>query len=373
MGLGAPKQFTQLDGVPMLVHTIRAFEQLDAIGLICVAAPQNHLDETRSLLKKFQLTKTQVVAGGKLRQDSVKAGLSHIPPEYDLVAVHDGARPLVSPDLIGRCLAKAAKTGAAMAAIPVKDTLKEVGKDLIIRRTIDREHLWQAQTPQVVRTDILKNAFAVAEKQSFIGTDEASFLELIDVPMSVVEGSEKNIKITRPDDLVIAQAILMKKDNQPILRTGHGYDAHRLVENRELILGGVTIPHATGLLGHSDADVLTHALCDALLGALAEGDIGKHFPDSDPAFKNISSLKLLENVMSLVRSKGYRLLNADITIIAQKPKLSPHFPAMKKNLSKACQADQGAINLKGTTTEKMGFAGRQEGIAAHAVVLLQTA
>ncbi|RJX35378.1 MAG: 2-C-methyl-D-erythritol 4-phosphate cytidylyltransferase [Desulfurivibrio sp.] len=377
MALGAPKQFAELAGIPLLVHTVRAFAQVAEISAIIVAAPKDYLRHTGELMARYGLPGVKVVAGGELRQDSVQAGLAQVPPECGLVAVHDGARPLITPALIRACLVAAQQTGAAMAAIPVKDTIKEVAADHFIVRTIDRKTLWQAQTPQVVRTDILRRAFAAAEEKSFIGTDEASFLELINERMSVVQGSEENIKITRPGDLLIAEAILMQKEQTgaqpaaPALRIGHGYDAHRLVAGRPLILGGVEIPHATGLLGHSDADVLTHALCDAILGALGAGDLGRHFPDTDPAYKNISSLKLLARVMDAAKEQGYSLGNADITVVAQAPKLAPYFPAMREKLAAVCCADQSAINLKGTTTEKMGFAGRQEGIAAHAVVLLQ--
>jgi 2-C-methyl-D-erythritol 4-phosphate cytidylyltransferase / 2-C-methyl-D-erythritol 2,4-cyclodiphosphate synthase len=376
MGLGSPKQFRILAGVPLLIHSVRAFEQVADISAIIIAVPMDYLAHTRELLEQYGLQKATVVAGGQLRQDSVQAGLAHVPPECEFVAVHDGARPLISPVLITACLAAARKTGAALAAIPVSDTIKEVTSDHIISGTVDRERLWQAQTPQVVRTDTLRKAFAVAAETSFIGTDEASFLELINEPMAVVQGSEQNIKITRPDDLVIAEAILMKNENTAAphasspFRIGHGYDAHRFVADRPLILGGISIPHPMGLLGHSDADVLTHALCDAILGAMGAGDIGRHFPDHDPAYKNISSLKLLAQVVASAWKDGYILGNADITVIAQEPKLAPHFPAMREKLAAVCHIEQNFINLKGTTTEKMGFTGRKEGIAAHAVVLL---
>ena len=376
MGLGSPKQFCLLAGVPLLVHTVRAFAQVPEIAAIIIAVPAEYLAHTRELLDRYGLDKAVVVAGGQLRQESVQAGLARVPPECGFVAVHDGARPLVTPALITACLAGARQTGAAMAAIPVSDTIKEVTPELLISRTVERDRLWQAQTPQVVRTDILRKAFAAAAKTSFIGTDEASFLELINEPMSIVPGSEQNIKITRPDDLLIAEAILMKKENRADpqaaspFRIGHGYDAHRLVPDRPLILGGIAIPHPMGLLGHSDADVLTHALCDAVLGALGAGDIGRHFPDHDPAYKNISSLKLLAQVIASAGEEGYFLGNADVTVIAQEPKLSPHFPAMRAKLAEVCQVKQSMINLKGTTTEMMGFTGRKEGIAAHAVVLL---
>jgi len=377
MGLNIPKQFYRLAGRPVLVHTLEAFHKVKAISDIIVVVPKDHISSTKEMVKEYDLNKVSaVIAGGKLRQDSVKAGLSQTPSNTEYVVVHDGARPLVSPSLIQSCLEAAQESGAAMAAIPVKDTLKEVDGDKNILRTVDRSALWQAQTPQVAHTEQLKEAFAVAERTSFIGTDEASFLELISQPMRVVEGSEKNIKITRPEDLLIAEAILMEEEKISTPHTfpkiGHGYDAHCFAKERKLILGGITIPHPLGLLGHSDADVLTHAFCDAILGALGQGDIGSHFPDTDPQFKNISSILLLEHVIQLAHKKGYLVSNADITVIAQKPKLAGYFPAMKENLASACNIKPDQINLKATTTEKMGFTGREEGISCHSVVLLQT-
>jgi len=199
MGLDGPKQFVELAGVPLLVHTLRAFEQVEHIREVIVAAPESHLGQTKDLIEKFHISKTTVVKGGKLRQDSVQAGLDHVAENCEFVAVHDGARPLVTSQLICTCLDADRQNGAAMAAIPVKDTIKEVGSDHVILHTVDREKLWQAQTPQVVRIDILQRAFAEAAQKTFIGTDEASFLELINEPMMVVEGSEQNIKVTRPD------------------------------------------------------------------------------------------------------------------------------------------------------------------------------
>lgn len=378
MGQPHPKQFLELAGAPLLIHTLQAFQATAAIGAIIVVVPASHLDFARRLLENRFTKITAIVAGGRLRQDSVRIGLEQVTSFFSLVAVHDGARPLVTPDLIQACVETAREKGAAMAGVPVKDTIKEVGPDGRIRRTVDREMLWQAQTPQVAATSLLRQAFAEAELRDFTGTDEASFLELIGEPMHVVEGSEENIKITRPEDLPIAEAILMKRQQtaapaagSPSLRIGHGYDAHRLVSSRDLILGGVRIPHALGLAGHSDADVLTHALCDAILGGLGRGDIGRHFPDSDPAYEGISSLKLLDQVMGLARKEGFELVNADVTVIAERPKLAPHFAAMQEKLATACGISPGAVNLKGTTTEKLGFTGREEGIAAHAVVLLQ--
>ncbi len=371
MGTSTPKQFTELLGVPILIHTIRAFRQVPAIEAIVVVAPAKHRELTCTLLARYQLDGCCIVViGGTLRQDSVRLGLAQVPDDATLVAVHDGARPLISPKDIERCLEAAAAHGGAIMAVPVKDTLKGVGADAFIRHTVEREGLWQAQTPQVVRTGLLKEAFAKADQDGFIGTDEASLLEHGGWPVTVVEGSETNLKITRPDDLLMAEAILMQKQPSPQLRIGHGFDAHRLVAGRALILGGMEISHALGLLGHSDADVLTHALCDAILGAIGAGDIGRHFPDSDPQYKGISSIKLLAHVIGLAAEKQFRLCNADITVVAQRPKLAPHFPAMQKILAEACRVEPDAINLKASTTEQMGYTGREEGISAHAVVLM---
>jgi 2-C-methyl-D-erythritol 4-phosphate cytidylyltransferase/2-C-methyl-D-erythritol 2,4-cyclodiphosphate synthase len=221
---------------------------------------------------------------------------------------------------------------------------------------------------------LLERAYEYAEATEFIGTDEASLLEHAGVSVSVVMGSEKNIKITRPEDLRIAAALLQDyREKGDAMRIGHGFDAHRLVEGRKLILGGVDIPYELGLAGHSDADVLVHALMDALLGALGAGDIGRHFPDTDEQYRGADSLKLLERVMELVAARKMRLVNADITVVCQQPKLAPHLATMQGNLAAVCGASPEQINIKATTTEKMGYTGRGEGIAVHAVVLLTRA
>ena len=372
MGTTLPKQFALLAGVPILIHTLRAFAAVAVVEELIVVAPAAHLDRTRSLLAEFGLLdRCRVVAGGRLRQDSVRCGLEAVAETSELVAVHDGARPLIQKPEIERCLAAAAEAGAALLAVPVKDTLKAVAAGGLIRHTVEREGLWQAQTPQAARRELLQKAFALADRTGFVGTDEASLLEHAKIPVRVVEGAESNLKITRPEDLRIAEALLMETQSAfTALRIGHGFDAHRLVRDRALVLGGLTIPHELGLLGHSDADVLTHALCDAILGAIGAGDIGRHFPDSDPQYKGIASLRLLEHVIALAAEKDFRLGNADLTVVAQRPKLSPHFPAMRKLLAEACQVAEEAINLKASTTEQMGYTGREEGISAHAVVLM---
>ena len=373
MGLPGPKQFYALNGVPILVHTVRALARAGGLDGIVLVVPADQLARAQELVNEYQLERVLgVVVGGSRRQDSVKAGLDFLPASVKLVLVHDGVRPFVTPELAEECLRRAAAVGAAMAAIPVKDTLKAV-TDLRVVKTVDREQLWQAQTPQAMRVDLLRRAFIVAEEKGITGTDEASLLEAIGCPVAVVPGSEQNIKITRPEDLRLAEAIMHHDHPRTVpgaMRVGHGYDVHQLVADRPLVLGGVTIPHSLGLAGHSDADVLTHALCDAILGALGAGDLGRHFPDTDKKYKDICSLRLLEQVVAMAADRSYLLANADITVVAQRPRLAEFLPAIIANLATACRVDQTAVNCKATTTEKLGFAGREQGIAAHAVVLL---
>lgn len=369
MKAACPKQYLSLAGKPILVHTVEAFHRVEEIDLIVVVVPKTKISETAVLLREHGLDqRTRVIAGGVRRQDSVKEGVGQL-QGYDIALVHDGARPLVSSGLIRRCLAGAVESGAAIAAVPVKDTLKRGGENNIIMATVDRTCLWQAQTPQAAGVDLLKEAFFINGDRDV--TDEAMLLEGAGIPVTLVMGGETNIKITRPEDLEIAEKILMDRTSRN-LRIGHGYDAHRFAEGRDLILGGVKIEHNRGLAGHSDADVVTHALCDAILGALGRGDIGVHFPDTSEEFKDIYSITLLERVARQMREDGYQLGNGDVTIICQEPRLAPHIAAMKKKLAAACDVDVESINIKATTEERMGFTGRVEGISTHAVVALHS-
>jgi 2-C-methyl-D-erythritol 4-phosphate cytidylyltransferase/2-C-methyl-D-erythritol 2,4-cyclodiphosphate synthase len=291
-----------------------------------------------------------------------------LPPETEFVLVHDGARPFVSRTLIEQCLQAAMRHGAAILAIPVRDTIKQLNSSGVIVGTVDRSQLWQAQTPQGIAVDLLRKAYDFALRDGFEGTDEASLLEHAEIPVHVVDGSEENIKITRPDDLKLATNH-NKESHFPGI--GHGFAAHRFKIGRHLILGGVDIPFDLGLEGHSDADVLIHAFIDGLLGAMGLGDIGGHFPDKDPQYKDISSLKLLEKVIRLVQEQQFSICNADLTIICQRPRLAPFVDEMRVNMATACFVSQDCINIKATTTEMMGYTGRSEGIAVHAVVLLE--
>jgi 2-C-methyl-D-erythritol 4-phosphate cytidylyltransferase/2-C-methyl-D-erythritol 2,4-cyclodiphosphate synthase len=372
METARPKQFLALAGVPVLARTLRAVLDHPKIDAAAAVLPPDQLQSGAELLLPFlspaQQKKLLFTAGGASRQESVRNGLAALPADIDRVLVHDGARPLVTAAIIDRCIAGLDAHGAVIAAVPVKDTLKEVAADGAALRTVDRERLWQAQTPQGALRSLLEQACQQAEADGFVGTDEASLLERAGIPVSVVMGGEQNLKITRPEDMALAAALIGQKEG--VMRIGHGFDAHRLVEGRKLILGGEEIPYHLGLDGHSDADVLVHALMDAILGALGEGDIGRHFPDTDAQYRGADSCLLLARVMDLVRAKGLRLLNADITVICQRPKLAPHMTAMQARLRALCGTE--AVNIKATTTEGMGYAGRGEGVSSHAVALLAT-
>lgn len=371
-GTSRPKQFVEIANVPILVRAIQPFLELNIAGPVIVALPLDRIETAREMFRACfspaDLARLILVAGGRTRQESVLAGIRALPPETVMVLIHDGARPFVNPELIRKCLDEAVLKGAAITAVPVRDTLKEVGPDKMIRRTVDRVNLWQAQTPQAARRELLERAYVLAGEKGFAGTDEASLLEHAGCPVAVVDGSEYNFKITRPEDLMIAAALL--EENTP-MKIGHGFDAHRFAPGRKLILGGAVIPFDLGLEGHSDADVPVHALMDALLGALGAGDIGSHFLESNPQYRNISSLLLLKQVMELVRNEGFAVVNADVTVICQQPRLAPYIDSMHENIAAACRIEKNAVNIKATTTEKMGFTGRGEGIASHAVVLLR--
>jgi len=239
-----------------------------------------------------------------------------------------------------------------------------------LRAQVEPRHGRRPPGPSPGGTPEERRRRTAADEEGFTGTDECSLLERAGVPVTVVPGAESNLKVTRPEDMMIAEAMLGRAEPP---RIGHGYDAHRFAAGRELVLGGVRIDWDLGLDGHSDADVLCHAVCDAILGALAAGDIGSHFPDSDPAYRGISSLKLLEEVAAMAGKRGCVVASLDATVIAQAPKLAPHISAMRENLARSAGISPDRVSVKATTTEKMGFCGRGEGIAAHAVALLVAA
>ena len=296
-----------------------------------------------------------VIEGGASRQESTSRGIKFAlkgkPNEY-IFLIHDAARPNASPELYHRVIEATHEKGAVVPAIRVKDTIRDIKKG-----ALSRDDLRAVQTPQGFSGEIIIDAISNAEEKCFVGTDEGSLVDFMGLPVHTVIGSESNIKITNPEDLTKTVCV------------GSGYDVHAFAENRKLILGGVEIPFEKGLLGHSDADVLTHALMDAILGAMGEGDIGLLFPDNEPEYEGISSIELLKKVSERMKENFYTGENADITVICQAPKIRPYIDEMKKILEEVIDFRNG-INIKGTTTERLGFEGRGEGIAASATVLL---
>lgn len=367
MGADCNKVLLRLRGEPVLVRAARAFAPL-MDGLIVVARREDR-EAITAALQEAGIDAT-VVEGGETRQGSVWNGLCALPEGCRRVLVHDGARCLVDEQTIRRAMESVEACGTGVAAIPCVDTIKRVDAQEMVQETPDRAALRAVQTPQGFDRELLMRAHQRAQAEQWLGTDDASLVERYIGPVRLTLGDRRNIKLTTQEDLMIAEAFL-NQPSLPDLRVGQGYDVHRLVPERKLILCGVEVPHTLGLLGHSDADVAVHALMDAMLGAMALGDIGRHFPDTDARYKGISSMKLLACVAELLREHRARVTNADVTIVAQKPKLLPHIPQMRENLAAALSLPVERINVKATTTEKLAFEGREEGISAQAVCMVQ--
>ena len=370
MGGGIAKQYLLLDSLPVLVHTIRVFQKSDVISEIVLVVPQDDIAYVRKqIVEKYDLTKVAaVVAGGNERQDSVRNGLRAIAVQCDVVMVHDGVRPFVTEAMIAQVAAAAFDGGAASMGVKAKDTIKETTDENMVTGTLPRRNLWQTQTPQAFQYGLLCRAFEAAARDKFYGTDDASLVERTGAKVRMIAGSYGNIKITTPEDLLVAEALMMEKmKEQIIMRSGLGYDSHRFAPDRKLILGGVEIPFDRGLAGHSDADALLHAVCDALLGMAGAGDIGRHFPDSDPAYKNISSLILLERVKQIIEAKGMSINNIDVTVMTEKPRLAPYAEAIAASIAGTLNIPEAVVNIKAKTNESMGFVGREEGIAVLAI------
>ncbi len=363
--MGRPKQHILLGEHPVLIHTLLALQQVEAVDEILLIAREEDKETFAALAAEAGVSKlTRIVAGGATRQQSVQNGLAALPPKTTLVGVHDGARPLIDPDTVTAVIEAASETGAAAVAVPVKDTLKRTDENGIVIDTPDRAHLWRVQTPQVFDRAALCAAMEAAMAAGKDYTDDCQLMEAAGIPVRLVKGLDTNLKLTTPEDIRLAQALMATKE-ETTMRIGHGYDVHRLVEGRDLILGGVKIEYEKGLLGHSDADVLTHAVMDALLGAAALGDIGKLFPDNDPAYKGADSIALLRRVVECLNEDGRKIGNIDATILCQRPKLAPHIPQMRQIIAEACGVDVTCVSVKATTEEGLGFTGTGDGIAAH--------
>ena len=355
-----------LRGRPLVSYALAAFRTFPAVTEIILVAAAADMDAASRLLSDGPSHITEkVVRGGAERRDSVWQGLQEVTAGTDIVCIHDAARPFVSHREIAESIAAVRRYGAAVVARPVADTLKRAGAEGQVAATVDRRALWGAQTPQSFRTDLLRAAYARAIAEDWPVTDDAAVVERAGHRVQLVEGSAMNFKITQPEDLALAERLL---DGGP--RMGIGYDVHRLAPERPLVLGGVPVPHSHGLLGHSDADVLTHAIMDALLGAAALGDIGRHFPDTDAQYRGISSLALLARVGALVRDAGYRVSNIDAVVIAEAPRLAPYVPAMCAAVAETLGISAAQVSVKATTSEGLGFTGERAGMAAQATACL---
>lgn len=367
MGAAVNKVLLPLCGEPVIRHAVRAFCEADEIDGVVVVASADETEQMRAALCGLEKV-CAIVPGGSTRQESVKNGLDALPKEARIALVHDGARPLISRELIARCIRQTEDCGSAVVCTPVTDTVK-VEKDGCVVRTLDRSQLRTVQTPQCFFVGELKAAYEAAARDGVSVTDDASVMEHAGHSVHLLESSEVNFKLTTPEDLRRAEDIIgERKFMQRLPRTGFGYDVHKLVSGRRLILCGKEIPWEKGLDGHSDADVAVHALMDALLGAACLGDIGRLYPDNDPAFEGADSMKLLADVLRRVKDAGYAVVHADVTIVAQKPKLMPYMDEMRRNLEDAMPGAQ--VNVKATTTERLGFEGRGEGISAQAVATI---
>lgn len=351
MGGGVLKQYIKIDGMPMSIKATRAFLAYKNIDyVIYVAEPLSTLS-----LKDFGVTDKEIVLvqGAARRQDSVYNGLLQVPEDAEIVLVHDGARPFVTENIIDAVLNGVVEHGAAIPCVSPKATIRTAEK------TLDRHSLYEVQTPQGFEKELLVRAFEKAIAENTEVTDEAALVELLGTKIWLVDGAYTNTKVTTREDLPLHY------------RTGLGYDVHRLVSGRDLWLGCVKIPYEKGLLGHSDADVIVHSIADALLGAAALGDIGKHFPDTDNAYKDMAGSRLLVMTQALIEAAGFTISSIDATLSCEQPKISPYIEDMKERIAYALRLDPSQISVKATTQEGLGFSGRGEGMSAFAIATIK--
>ena len=391
LGAGVPKQLLDLGGRPMLQWSLDAFRSCGRIADLIVVVPPEWIDAPPACLRDERL---RLVPGGRRRQDSVANGFAAVPETADVVLIHDAARPLVDAATIEAAIDAAAEAGAAIVALPARDTIKwspggataAAGSPAgdaarSVERTLPREFVYLAQTPQAFRREVLRAAVQLG-LSGVEATDEAALAEQAGHAVRLVAGSVRNIKVTTADDLVIAEALVnaqasgagaraVGSPGQPTFRIGSGYDLHRFAEGRRLVLGGVEIPYDRGLSGHSDADALCHAVTDAVLGAVSLGDIGAHFPDTDERWRGASSVAMLRHAVALAAGQGFRLVNVDATIVAERPTFGPHRAAIVASLARALDLAESAVSVKAKTNEGVDATGRGEALAVHAIALLQ--
>lgn len=363
--MGRPKQFLPLAGSTVAELSLGCFVGMAEVESVVLVLGADSFKEHGARLSGG---KVKVVVAGQTRMGSVRNGFAALPKGVEVVAVHDGARSMITPEIVRATFAEAVRSGAAVAAVPVKDTLKVVEKGgRIVSETPERARFWAAQTPQTYRYSILKEAL-----EKFAGdadaTDESQLVERCGHKVSVVESSYENFKITTPEDITMAGAIIEAREGgRRESRTGFGYDIHKLVEGRELWLAGIKLPHTKGLLGHSDGDAVLHASCDAVLGALGLGEIGIAFPPTDPKFKGLASKDIVANTLEKVAAFGGEIVHLDATLIAEEPKLKPHYEKLKASLAALFKLPESRVSLKAKSNEGLDAIGRGEAIACHAV------
>ncbi len=377
VGAVLPKQYLPLGGRPLLAHTLLALLEADPqADVMAVIHPDDHelFSTSATFLEEAQRTRLLApVHGGASRQDSVRLGLAALasgPMPPDIVLIHDGARPFASAALVARAKAAAARSGAAIPGLAVTDTIKEVDGAGRVVATPQRARLRTVQTPQAFRFRLIHEAHAAAEAAGARHlTDDAAVAEWAGHPVYVFEGDPNNMKVTTPADVIAAEARLIR--DCPDVRTGQGYDVHAFGPGDHVWLGGLKVPHSHGLVGHSDADVLSHAVTDAIYGALGDGDIGSHFPPSDPQWKGADSTIFLTAAADAVRTRGGMIAHIDATVVCETPKVGPHREAIRARLAEVAKLSLDRVAVKATTSERLGFTGREEGMAALAIVTIR--
>ena len=359
-GLKQNKMFAQLAGRTPLEYSLRACKKAGCFENAVIVCQECEMQKARRIAGRL-FPHAIYAVGGVTRQESAYAGLRALPADADIVAIHDGARCFITPELIVRCVQSCEVYGSGVAGRRCTDTVKTIDAADYFVHTLNRDEIILVETPQVFRRTEIAEAYEAAFRDGFTGTDDAGLMERIGKPVRLVESREENFKLTIPHDFIRGERQLWESRQ---MHVGQGYDIHALVPGRRLILGGVEIPHEKGLSGHSDADALTHALIDALLGAAALGDIGEWFPDTDPAYQGADSMLLLEQVREALEDKFWEILNIDATIFAEKPKLSPYKEGIRQNIAEALNLSLEQVNIKAKTAEKFGAVGGGEAIAA---------
>jgi 2-C-methyl-D-erythritol 4-phosphate cytidylyltransferase/2-C-methyl-D-erythritol 2,4-cyclodiphosphate synthase len=375
-GEGAPKQYRDLQGHSVLAWTLTGFLSHPGVSRTLVVIHPDDLDLYEASTAAFAPLSPALlpcVYGGATRQDSVRNGLEALASSSpEIVLVHDAARPFASPELIDRAITAARRQGAAVPGTPVTDTIKVIGSRSEVVSTPDRANLKAVQTPQAFRFPLLLDAHRKAEAAGLHDfTDDGALAEWAGLPVHVFEGESGNIKLTHPADFLEAERRLKGSPMTYITRLGTGFDVHAFGDGDHIWLGGIKVPHDRGVIAHSDGDVILHALTDALLGALADGDIGTHFPPSDPQWRGASSDRFLAHAIGLVQKRGGIVDHLDATLLCEKPRLGPHREAMRQRIAEIAELRIDQVSLKATTTEKLGFTGRSEGIAAQAAATIR--